>query len=72
MDPPMKGGFNNGVGTFYGDIMLNGKPVPLRFIWSNITSTSARWEQAVSFDEGKTWDTNWIMTFMPRQVDHHD
>jgi len=72
MDPPMKGGFNNGVGAFYGDIMLNGKPVPMRFIWSNITSTSARWEQAVSFDGGKTWDTNWIMTFTPRQVDHHD
>jgi len=34
-----------------------------RYMWSKITPTSAQWEQAFSTDEGKTWDTNWIMTF---------
>jgi hypothetical protein len=63
LDPPVKGRFENGVGTFYGDYMQDGKPMRLRFLWSNITPTSARWEQALSSDEGKTWATNWIMNF---------
>jgi hypothetical protein len=63
LDPPMKGRFDNGVGTFYSDGMVNGKPTRTRFIWSRITPTAARWEQAFSHDEGKTWDTNWIMDF---------
>ena len=32
LDPPMRGDFKNGVGTFYGDDTLNGKPVRARFI----------------------------------------
>jgi len=63
LDPPVKGGFDNGVGTFYSDGTIAGKPARTRFIWSHITPTSARWEQAYSFDAGKTWETNWIMTF---------
>jgi hypothetical protein len=62
-DPPVKSSFDNGVGTFYSDGPIAGKPARTRFIWSHITSTSARWEQAYSFDAGKTWETNWIMTF---------
>jgi hypothetical protein len=63
LDPPVKGRFENGVGTFYGDYMQDGKPTRVRFVWSNITPTSARWEQAFSSDGGKTWATNWIMNF---------
>jgi len=58
MDPPVKGHFENGVGTFYSD--------GTRFIWSQITPTSARWEQAVSKDGGQTWETNWIMEWRRR------
>ena len=58
--PPMKGGFKNGVGTFYGDDILNGKKVLARFLWSDITPTSCHWEQAYSPDGGKTWETNWV------------
>jgi hypothetical protein len=60
LDPPVRGGFRDGVGTFYGDDTLNGKPIRLRFIWSNITASSGHWEQAFSPDGGKTWETNWI------------
>lgn len=67
LDPPMKGRFVAGVGTFYADGELNGKPVRTRFIWSQITATSAQWEQAYSFDAGRTWDTNWIMQFRRRR-----
>jgi hypothetical protein len=63
LDPPVIGRFDNGVGTFYSDGTLDGKPIRVRFIWSNITPTSARWEQAYSFDTEKTWETNWIMEF---------
>jgi hypothetical protein len=63
LDPPVIGRFDNGVGTFYSDGTLDGKPIRARYIWSNITPTSAHWEQAFSFDVGKTWETNWIMEF---------
>jgi hypothetical protein len=63
LDPPVKGRFVDGVGTFYSDGIVNGKPQRTRYIWSHITPTSARWEQAFSQDEGATWDTNWIMEF---------
>lgn len=63
LDPPVRGRFVDGVGTFYSDGLVNGKPQRTRYIWSHITPISARWEQAFSGDEGKTWDTNWVMEF---------
>ena len=63
LDPQVKGRFENGVGTFYSDGTLDGRPIRTRFIWSKITPTSAHWEQAYSSDAGKTWETNWIMEF---------
>jgi hypothetical protein len=38
----------------------------VRYIWSDITETSARWEQAFSVDDGRTWETNLIMEFTRR------
>jgi len=60
LDPPVRGGFHDGVGTFYADDTFNGKPIRVRFIWSKITPTSCQWEQAYSPDGGKTWETNWV------------
>lgn len=59
LDPPVKGRFSHGVGTFYADDTLRGKPIKVRFIWSHITANSAQWEQAYSGDGGKTWEVNW-------------
>jgi hypothetical protein len=69
LDPPLTGAFENGIGTFFGETTLNDKPARLRFIWSKITPTSARWEQAVSFDAGKTWETVWTMEFRRRAME---
>lgn len=63
LDPPVKGRFVDGIGTFYSDGTFNGKPTRTRYTWSHITPASARWEQAYSMDAGVTWDTNWTMTF---------
>ena len=57
------GGFRNGVGTFLANDTLNGRPIVVRYIWSDITPNSAKWQQAFSDDAGKTWETNWIMQF---------
>jgi hypothetical protein len=62
LDPPVVGEFQNGVGTFYGDDTFRGKPIRIRFLWTNLI-TGPRWEQAFSDDGGKTWETNWVMDF---------
>jgi hypothetical protein len=41
---------------------VQGRPIVVRFTWSSITPTGARWEQAFSPDGGRTWEKNWIMT----------
>lgn len=63
LDPPMLGRFDNGVGTFYSDGEIDGKPARTRFIWSVLGPSAAHWQQALSFDSGKTWHTNWEMSF---------
>ena len=63
VDPPVKGRFKDGVGTFYSDDQLRGRPIKVRFTWSGITATAARWEQAFSGDGAKTWETDWTAEF---------
>lgn len=63
LDSPVHGTFINGVGTFFGDDMFEGRPIRIRFLWSHANDGKARWEQAFSTDAGATWETNWIMDF---------
>ncbi|MEP6495417.1 MAG: hypothetical protein ABJF01_22210 [bacterium] len=60
---PMIGRFENGRGEFYDQESFEGAAVYVRFIFSEITPTSFRLEQAYSADGGKTWEANWIAAF---------
>ncbi|MCI0711560.1 MAG: hypothetical protein L0154_15500 [Chloroflexi bacterium] len=59
--PPMIGKFEDGIGHFYSHELFAGRHILCRFIWSGISETTCRWEQAFSEDGGATWETNWIM-----------
>ena len=61
LDSPVLGGFRDGVGQFDGKDVIDGREIGVRFLWTEITETSARWEQSFSFDGGKTFVPNWIM-----------
>lgn len=63
LDPPMVGGFNDGRGVFYANDTFHGRPIRVRFLWSNSSAATCRWEQAFSTDGGESWETNWIMEF---------
>ena len=63
LDPPVRGGFRDGTGTFLAEDTFDGKPILVRFLWLRITARSCRWEQAFSPDGGATWETNWEMDF---------
>jgi hypothetical protein len=67
MDAPVIGSFRDGVGLFFADGLINGKPVRIRFTWTQISADELRWEQAFSADAGTTWETNWTMQFARRR-----
>jgi hypothetical protein len=59
----MVGGFVGGRGEFYDQETYEGRSVFVRFVFSDITATTFRLEQAFSADGGKTWEPNWIASF---------
>jgi hypothetical protein len=62
MSTPTIGEFQNGRGEFYDQETLNGRAILVRFVITDITPNSCRFEQAFSDDGGKTWEVNWIAT----------
>jgi hypothetical protein len=58
--PPTVGHFTNGRGEFYHQEDYEGRPILVRYVWSDITATTAHFEQSFSSDGGKTWETNSI------------
>ncbi|HKF21720.1 MAG TPA: hypothetical protein VKE93_09130 [Candidatus Angelobacter sp.] len=59
---PTIGEFKDGRGEFFDQEMLNGRAILVRFVISEITADSCRFEQAFSADGGKTWEVNWVAT----------
>jgi hypothetical protein len=60
LSPPSIGEFKNGRGEFLSQETLDGRDILVRFVISDITANSVRFEQAFSADGGKTWEPNWI------------
>lgn len=61
LTPPVTGAFDaKGRGTFYGVDSVGDRTVLVRFVISDVTPNSARFEQAFSADGGASWETNWI------------
>jgi hypothetical protein len=60
MSPPAVGAFTDGRGEFRSEESLDGRPILVRFVISDITPTSCRFEQAFSDDGGESWEVNWI------------
>ena len=59
---PTIGEFKDGRGEFYALETLDGRAILVRFVISDITPDSCRFEQAFSDDGGRTWEVNWIAT----------
>lgn len=60
IDPPQVGEFKDGRGEFYAQDTINGKTILIRFVWTNMTTSTPHFEQSFSDDGGKTWEVNWI------------
>jgi hypothetical protein len=63
LDPPVSGRWSGKHGEFLGEDVVHGRPVAVRFEWTVLDADTARWEQAFSFDDGRTWVHNWRMSF---------
>jgi hypothetical protein len=63
LDPPVRGSFSGEEGVFEGADVLDGRPIRVRFTWSRVDTPTPRWEQEFSDDEGRTWESNWVMEF---------
>ena len=60
MQSPVYGGFEGNVGLFFGEDVDEGRPVKVVYRWTRLGRDRATWEQAFSYDDGKTWETNWM------------
>ena len=61
LDPPVVGGFVDGIGTFVGAGHVRGPADPRAVPLVRDHGAAGRWEQAFSDDDGATWEVNWVM-----------
>lgn len=61
LDPPVVGSFENNVGHFFTKDIFKEKTVFLVFRWDVRDKENPVWSQALSEDNGITWEWNWYM-----------
>ncbi|HEY3782891.1 MAG TPA: hypothetical protein VGL56_17540 [Fimbriimonadaceae bacterium] len=59
----LKGSFDGLIGTFIGRDIHDGQPVLCQFQWDKSDENAPIWRQALSTDQGETWEWNWEMRF---------
>jgi hypothetical protein len=60
--PPLVGGFKGKRGDFYDEEEYKDRKVLVHFVITVLNRNCAQFKQAFSADEGRTWETNWIVT----------
>lgn len=60
---PMVGGFTGGIGEFHNQELIDGQPVDVRFLFTDLEPDTFQLEQAFSDDGGESWEPNWIAKF---------
>jgi hypothetical protein len=66
--PPVRGRWSDGSCWLVGEDEYDGRPVLASYAWSEVTETTAHWEQSYSVDGGETWELNWTMDFTRRDT----
>lgn len=61
LDPPVVGSFENSIGHFFCKDIFEGKDVIQVFRWDARDGGNPVWSQALSADNGLTWEWNWFM-----------
>jgi hypothetical protein len=56
---PLVGEFRGNRAEFFGQEVVNGRTILVRFVISAITPDSATFEQFFSPDGGRSWELNW-------------
>ncbi|MFF8881332.1 hypothetical protein [Streptomyces flaveolus] len=61
LDPPVVGGFPGDRGVFHGEDTYNDRPIRVHFARYRLGPHTARWEKGLSPDDGRSWESNWVM-----------
>lgn len=64
---PVVGSFESGIGKFFAKDTFNGKDVITLYQWDKTDPKHPVWSQALSPDNGKTWEWNWYMTLTKKE-----
>jgi hypothetical protein len=56
--PPVVGQFTGRRGEFYDQEEYKGRVILVRYVWTDVSTNSARMEQSFSADGGKSWEVN--------------
>lgn len=60
LGPPSIGEFRDGRGEFHSQETFDGRSILVRFLVTDVTPDSCRFEQSFSDDGGRTWELNWV------------
>lgn len=66
VDPPVRGGFSDGLGSFFSEDRFEDRPIRVRTTYRSIAEDRAEWTQAFAPAGTDDWEVNWIMEFTRR------